>query len=776
MGKPGDDRNRGGDLMNFPDGFRTAEVFVREDAKLHTVPVTGSSRPGVPADLRGRWQRSLNLLTETLGVSAGLVMRVAEGGIKVFLRSGEPGEAYAAGALFPFGMDSYCENVIGVNRFVVMDLKGRGGMRSYCGLPIRWEDGSFFGTLCLLDRNDVPEENAVRPLLTEIRDSMEKDLELLCLRRSRPDRNEKYARAMEALLQYSPGGIFAYSAEEDEQFSFVSENMLAFLGYTKEAFARKFQNRFSLMVYAEDRERVLREIDEQIRCGPFDRCEYRIEKQDGSLAWVHDEGHIVADAAGKRWFYVVIVDITDSVLSQQREREKFRSSIQSFLAANPDAVGTIQFNLSKNLCGERHGVSQITRRMIGAKTADEFFAGVADQIPLPEQRALFLSVFDRAALLEDFAQGQTSRSMEYLRSEGGSAPIWVRTYLNLLKNPDTDDVEGVAYSMDISREKRRDEILRIITSQEYDMIALLHLDSGTVEAYFLGETLPAPIRELLPAAGATCGLDDFRAHAAEHWLHPEDRERYRQCSDPAYYRPLMDQNGHFEFVLRECFAGPDQPPMYRKFQHYYLGGRADTVLVIESDVTTLYLRQQQELDKAKAEAQRVTDIMDSITSGISVLHMSDPDHVSIAYVNRQMLRLLGFCPRDGEREDAARRLIRAYSADAFTGIHPDDLERVRRTFREHFTSDSFVIDNYRTLDSGGKYRWIKEEVRLREITPEHRVFYATYHDVSEEVRLTAQLTAQLESEKRLRMNAHLSKPIDPELLFGTLFRLLEKET
>jgi CheY-like chemotaxis protein len=33
----------------------------------------------------------------------------------------------------------------------------------------------------------------------------------------------------------------------------------------------------------------------------------------------------------------------------------------------------------------------------------------------------------------------------------------------------------------------------------------------------------------------------------------------------------------------------------------------------------------------------------------------------------------------------------------------------------------------------------------------------------------------VEKSRAAGMNAHLSKPIDPELLFGTLFRLLEKE-
>ena len=216
---------------------------------------------------------------------------------------------------------------------------------------------------------------------------------------------------MEAVLQYAPGGIFCYSAEEDEQFSYLSDNMLHFLGYTKREFIKKFDNRFSLMVYEPDRARVLREIAEQIAHGPFDRCEYQIEKKDGALVWVHDEGHIVADTNGKRWFYVVIVDITETVRAQQREREKFRGAMQRLLAANPDAVGTVQFNLTQNLCDEGHGPGDGIRQALCAKTADELFAGIASQIIGARTRQQFLRRFARAALLADFQSGKASQSM-----------------------------------------------------------------------------------------------------------------------------------------------------------------------------------------------------------------------------------------------------------------------------------------------------------------------------------------------------------------------------
>jgi PAS domain S-box-containing protein len=738
-------------------GFKTAEALVREDGRLHTVPITGGGKPEIPEDVCRRWIKSLTALVKALGMSAGLVMRAWPGGIQVFLRAGDPGEKYAPGALFPFGTGSYCESALGLGRMAIYDFAAEGaGAGGYCGIPLRWPDGSFFGTLCLISGDSAPDGTAVGPLVEEICASMEKDLELLHLRQYRDKKYEKYARAMEALLQYSPGGIFSYSAEEDEQFSFVSENMLAFLGYTKEEFAAKFQNRFSLMVYAGDRARTLREIDEQTSRGPFDSCEYRIEKGDGTLAWVHDEGHIVADETGKRWFYVVIVDITENMRAQEAEREKYRAAMQSLLDANPQAMGALRLNLTKNTCGEGHWHSRAAREAIVEKTADGFFSNVASRITDPDGRRDFLAAFDREKLAGDFSAGRSSVSFDYERFDDRGRPVWVRMYLKMLTNPDTGDTEGVVFSQDVSREKRRDGILSLITSQEYDLIALLHLDTGMVEAYFIGQTLPAAYRELLPAPGAVYGLEAYHEHAVREWLHPDDIEKYRQCSDPAYFRPVMDEKGRFEFVLRERFPDVEGGEMFRKFQHYYLDGDRDTILVIESDVSQTCRRQQQELERAQAEAGRVKDIMDSIATGICELHMPDAEHLTVEYVNMQMFRMLGFEPGINDISQltaSSEQLVLDYRKNAFSGVHPDDLARVKRIFRENYGSDYFVVDNYRTRGSGGKYFWIKEEVRLREVTPEYRVFYATYHDVGEEVRLNGELKEQLREEKRLRREA-----------------------
>ncbi|MDD3336039.1 MAG: EAL domain-containing protein [Eubacteriales bacterium] len=123
----------------------------------------------------------------------------------------------------------------------------------------------------------------------------------------------------QTLLDLLPSGLIRYSARTQE-FTFVSKNTLRMLGYTQQEFEEKFKNRFDLMVWHEDRERVLLEIAEQISHSSDDTCEYRIEKKDGTLCWVYDIGHLHPNRNGGE-FYVTFIDATrQKTLEQENEQ------------------------------------------------------------------------------------------------------------------------------------------------------------------------------------------------------------------------------------------------------------------------------------------------------------------------------------------------------------------------------------------------------------------------------------------------------------------------
>ena len=149
-------------------------------------------------------------------------------------------------------------------------------------------------------------------------------------------------RTLSALIDTVPGGIFRYSADTDE-FAFVSEPMLRKLGYTREQFAEKFHNRFTQMVYREDRARALAKIESDIaRTGSTDSCEYRIEAADGTLLWVHDAGRLIVDENGDRWYIVVIVDIIERK-RLELALESVRERNEALLENTPNGIACFRY-------------------------------------------------------------------------------------------------------------------------------------------------------------------------------------------------------------------------------------------------------------------------------------------------------------------------------------------------------------------------------------------------------------------------------------------------
>ena len=296
---------------------------------------------------------------------------------------------------------------------------------------------------------------------------------------------ERSRQAMNSVVRHVPGGVFVYSAEADEEFSFVSENALAMLGYTEKEFREKFGNKFSQMVYQEDREATLRSIEEQIAEGAFDSCIYRIEKKDGTLMRVQDEGHLVTDENGKQWFYVVIVDITAS----EREREyNFHRAVEELLLATPNALCTFRLNLTKNLCSGGHTSSDYIRKLIAADTVDELLQKVADSMVDPVQAAAFLDRFTRPALLAQFQRGKERLEVSYRRPTDSGEVHWITTYFHLLQNPYNQDVETIAYSVDSDRAHKEAQIVSLLTHEEYDCIGLINSKNHKITYYYVSES------------------------------------------------------------------------------------------------------------------------------------------------------------------------------------------------------------------------------------------------------------------------------------------------
>jgi len=514
----------------------------------------------------------------------------------------------------------------------------------------------------------------------------------------------------------------------------------------------------------EDRDRVREFFDRVNRGGKTVTDCFKMREVNGYSAFLRYTFTTVFDQAGAPVkAYAVAEDIT----AQKRAEEEFNETIQALLSANPSALCTYKIDLSQNLCSEEHGTSEYILGMLRADTADRLFENLLAIIPLAEQRKTAKAFFDRRALLDAFAAGTKSLHLDYRRTGENGSILWVRTFVNMLKNPETGGVVAIFYSLDITGEKRNSEIFDLITNQEYDYVALLYPELNKIEFLSLNSKLLKKYHDAFGKPGVLYDFDGTRRFAAENWIDSADRGDYLKASPVPAVKAALDRNGSYELSIRGHYTGRPDEYMCRKIQHYYLDEQKNVILIIQSDVTATYLQQQKETARAEAETHRVEDIIDSVATGICVFRMPDADRLEGEFVNLQMFRIIGLTPPNSP--DARQQMMRdpmvaAYMKDAFTAVHPEDVARVRKSFRDGFGASHFSAGNYRILKKDGSAVWINQDAALREIRPDCRVFYATYRVMDREMALQAELARRLEKEKLLRDQADAANAAKSDFL------------
>lgn len=165
-------------------------VKLREQGIFKEVEITGEDKPMITSTMQAKWQRIINIIAELLDVPSGLIMKITESSMEVFLKSENDSNPYVRGGSDKLGKGLYCETVIGQDAELIVDdaRKSRDwkdnpdveiDMIAYYGLPIKWPDETFFGTICVLDSKRNKFSETYRSLMSEFRSSIESDLEIL---------------------------------------------------------------------------------------------------------------------------------------------------------------------------------------------------------------------------------------------------------------------------------------------------------------------------------------------------------------------------------------------------------------------------------------------------------------------------------------------------------------------------------------------------------------------------------------------------------------------
>ena len=261
--------------------------------------------------------------------------------------------------------------------------------------------------------------------------------------------------------------------------------------------------------------------------------------------------------------YSVYMDAT----AQQAQKAEFDRVMQDLLVTNPHSRCSYRLNLTRNLCSDCHGATEFTRHIVDASTADELLARAADIIIDEDMKAEFKSKYSRQGMIDLFLSGEEKFSLTYRRRTDGDRYLWVQTFYHLLRNPSNNEIEAIAYTMDIDRQMKEDLVFSTIAQKEFYAYGVVDIKNNLAEHYYrAGERVEEEPSDLTTDEGfasVVSHLDgdeaDFRQsinvdHVVEQ-LATEETFTHRFSMDgrrmQLNYRYLDDRHDYLSFVISD---------------------------------------------------------------------------------------------------------------------------------------------------------------------------------------------------------------------------------
>lgn len=180
------------EIMDVEVRSLKTKVRVKHKIKYMDVPIRSFSQLEMKQNTMDKWQKMLDYMAETFDVSVAFIMVITENHIKELLKSmyrRYPSRVYKSNRLLT---GIFCETVIGRDELVhIKNLEDDYTWKdmtditmnttSYYGLPLKYPNGDFFGTICVFDRKELEPTASSISLMELSRDSIEKDLKILTL-------------------------------------------------------------------------------------------------------------------------------------------------------------------------------------------------------------------------------------------------------------------------------------------------------------------------------------------------------------------------------------------------------------------------------------------------------------------------------------------------------------------------------------------------------------------------------------------------------------------
>ena len=184
-------------------------------------------------------------------------------------------------------------------------------------------------------------------------------------------------------------------------------------------------------------------------------------------------------------------------LREERERERADKqslaqyhALQSTRAQEREGVvATYELNLTQNTCVGSGSLLGAVGGTVGDLTKAMCALLHPDDVPR------YMRQMSTANVMHALDTGVSTFEDSYLLYTAEKGYVWRRIVADVMRNPQTDDVEVVAYAIDNDYKHRMEQIAEKVLQADFTRVALIDVRSGLATTYRRSSILPHPAQE-----------------------------------------------------------------------------------------------------------------------------------------------------------------------------------------------------------------------------------------------------------------------------------------